>query len=95
VVKTTLELKDEVYKKLINKAIEEYGNTKSLSRVVNESLEAHMNEESERKPVKKEADKWREILKKTAGSWGPGESGKDYVRRIRDESERKRKRRGV
>ena len=81
---------------MINKAIEEYGNTKSLSRVVNESLEAHLDEKTKPPRLSKEEIKRREeILKKTAGIWGPGESGKDYVRRIRDESEIKRKKRGI
>ena len=91
-VKTTLELKDEIYKKLINESVAKYGNTKSLSLVVNENLEEHM---SEKKDTKKEDKKWQEILEKTFGSWGPGESGKDYVRKIRDESEKRRKRLGL
>ncbi len=95
-VKTTLELKDDVYKKLMNEAIAKYGNTKNLSRVVNENLESHLNEkESERKYTKEESDKWRKILRKTAGSWKMEKSGKEYVRELRDESERKRKRRGI
>ena len=94
-VKTTLELRDDLYKKLVNKAIEKYGNTKSLSRVVNESLESHMNERKSERKSKEEVKRREEILKTTFGSWGPGESGKDYVRKIRDESEKRRKRLGI
>lgn len=91
-VKTTLELKDELYKKLVNKAIEEYGNTKSLSRVINENLEAHMNERKSERKSKEEVDRWREILRKTAGSWKSEKSGKEYVKEIRSTWRRRQRR---
>ena len=95
-VKTTLELKDEIYKKLVNESVAKYGNTKSLSKVINENLESHMSERNEAEGnSKEEADRWQKVLKKTAGSWKGEKSGKEYVREIRDESEKRRKRLGI
>ena len=91
-VKTTLELRDDLYKKLVNEAIEKYGNTKSLSRVVNESLETHMNERKSERKSKEEANRWREILRRTAGSWKGEKPGKEYVKELRS-TWRKRQRR--
>lgn len=38
-VKTTLILKDEIYKKLVDESVGEYGSTKKLSYLVNSKLE--------------------------------------------------------
>ena len=96
-VRTTLELKDEIYKKLVNEAIEKYGNTKNLSRVINESLEVHMSEKEHSKPQlsKEEIKRRGEILKKTFGSWKTKETGAEYQRRMRKEWAKRSKRLGI
>lgn len=38
-VKTTIILNDDIYKKLINESIERYGTSKKLSALINEKLE--------------------------------------------------------
>jgi len=38
-VKTTIILNDDIYKKLINESIERYGTSKKLSKLINEKLE--------------------------------------------------------
>ena len=47
-VKTTIILKDELYKQLVKEALEKYGTTKKLSLLINEKLE----ESVARKPKK-------------------------------------------
>ena len=37
-MRTTINLEDEIYKKLVNESIEKYGNTKKLSEVLNSLL---------------------------------------------------------
>ena len=38
-VKTTIILKDEIYKELVKEALEKYGTTRKLSLLINEKLE--------------------------------------------------------
>jgi predicted CopG family antitoxin len=38
VMKTTVVIKDEIYRKLVNEAVKKYGNTKSISKLLNEIL---------------------------------------------------------
>ncbi len=76
-VKTTINLDTQIYKELVKEALEKYGTTKTLSRIINEKLGATMR-------------KGRgNIAKKTAGMWKIKESGAEYTRRIREELERK------
>ena len=37
-MKTTVVLEDELFRKLVNKAVEKYGNTKSISKFLNDIL---------------------------------------------------------
>ena len=37
-MKTTVALEDELYRKLVNEAVKKYGNTKSISRLLNDIL---------------------------------------------------------
>lgn len=78
-VKTTINLDTEIYKELVKEALEKYGTTKTLSRIINEKL---------KKASKRDDD----IVKKTAGMWKIKETGSEYTRRLRSESERKLKR---
>ncbi len=45
-VKTTIILDDEIYKKLINESIEKYGTAKKLSVLINEKLRAYNKPEN-------------------------------------------------
>lgn len=37
-VKTTVMIDDELYRKLVNEAVKKYGNTKKISKLLNEIL---------------------------------------------------------
>jgi len=89
-VKTTINLRDDIYKKLVREAVEKYGNTKNLSRLINEKLQ---NVESTTSSSESDEIKRRlEIVRKTAGLWKIKETGKSYVKRLRKESEKRFKR---
>lgn len=89
--KTTIHLEDEVYKKLVKEALERYGTTRTLSKLINEKLK-HPNVV----PPKIAGMKKRlKIVEETFGAWGPGPSGKEYVRKLRKESEKRLKRLGL
>lgn len=75
-VKTTVNLSTEVYRELVKDAVEKYGTTKTLSRIINERLS-----KGRRSGV--------DIVKETSGLWIAKESGYEYTRRIRAESERR------
>jgi tRNA(fMet)-specific endonuclease VapC len=76
-VKTTINLDSEVYKELVNEAVEKYGTTKTLSKIINEKLRASGGA---RKPK-------YDIVKKTKGIWKLKETGSEYTRRIREDWE--------
>ena len=44
-VKTTIILKDEIYKQLVKEALEKYGSTRKLSLLINEKLESALRKE--------------------------------------------------
>jgi len=89
-VKTTINLENEIYKKLVKEAVEKYGTTRTLSKLINEKLKrADITE------MEKEKKKSTDIVKKTAGLWKIKESGSEYVRRLRKESETRFKRLGI
>lgn len=91
-VKTTLELRDDIYRKMAKVSVEKYGNSKSLSRIANEAIEEYIeNSEKSNLDIKKRI----EIAEKAAGIWKSKESGSEYVRRIRSESEERLKRLGI
>jgi hypothetical protein len=79
-VKTTINLDTEVYRELVNEAVVKYGTTKTLSRIINEKLK--------RARTSGRGD----IVKKTAGMWKMKETGAEYVRRVRSESENRLRR---
>ncbi|HVC58155.1 MAG TPA: hypothetical protein VND15_01615 [Candidatus Acidoferrales bacterium] len=79
-VKTTINLDTEVYRDLVKEALEKYGTTKTLSKLINEKLKSMR--------AKRDTD----IVKRTAGMWKIKESGSEYVRRVRLESEKSTKR---
>lgn len=81
-VKTTINLDTEVYKELVNEAVEKYGTTKTLSKIINEKLRASA---SARKPR-------YDIVKMTKGIWKMKETGSKYTRRIRNEWEKRSER---
>lgn len=93
-VKTTLELKDEVYRKLVEASVRKYGTTKNVSKVTNEVIEEHLKEKS-KESEDEEIKRRLEIAKKSAGSWKTKETGAEYVRRIRKENEKRLKRMGI
>ena len=74
-VKTTINLDTEVYKMLVKEALERYGTTKTLSRIINDKLRGTKMRGPE------------DIVERTAGLWKLKESGYEYTRRIRSESE--------
>jgi len=86
--KTTINLDDELYKKLVKEAVEKYGTTRTLSKLINEKLKR-----AELAPMAKERK--IDIVERTFGSWGHGPSGKEYVRKLRKESEKRLKRLGI
>lgn len=98
-MKTTINLEDELYRKLVNEALKKYGNTRSLSKVVNENIASHLKEKEsgiESRKLKDEEIKRRlEIVRRSAGSWKIKETGAEYVRKLRDESEGRRRRMGL
>jgi phosphopantetheinyl transferase (holo-ACP synthase) len=70
-VKTTINLDTQVYRALVEEALERYGTTKTLSRLINEKLRSKINRKD------------RDIVKETAGMWTIKETGVEYTRRIR------------
>lgn len=89
-VKTTINLEDDIYKRLVKEAVEKYGNTRTLSRLINEKLR---RTEASAMLMSKEREK--DIVERTFGSWKIKESGAEYVRRLRRESEKRMKRLGL
>jgi hypothetical protein len=78
-VKTTINLDTAVYRELFKEAIEKYGTTKALSRIINEKLKGM---------IKKGKGK-DDILKRAFGIWTGKETGLEYTRRLREESEKR------
>ena len=77
-VKTTINLRDDIYKKLVKEAIEKYGNTKNISKLVNEKL-ARSSGSTHDYDIKRRL----EIVARTAGAWKAKQSGREYVKEIR------------
>lgn len=89
--KTTINLDDELYKKLVKEAVDKYGTTRTLSKLINEKLK---NAETSTRPSLSRKER-HDIIERTFGSWGPGLSGKEYVKRLRKDSEKRMKRLGL
>ena len=77
-VKTTINLDTQIYRELVKEAVEKYGTTKTLSRLINEKLGEIL-----------EKRRRMDIVKRTAGTWKIKETGEQYQRRIRKEWDRK------
>jgi hypothetical protein len=77
-VKTTINLDTQVYRALIKEALEKYGTTKTLSRIINEKLRSRLGK-----------DKDIDIVRETAGMWKTEETGIEYKRRARSETEKR------
>jgi len=80
-LKTTINLNDDLYKRLVKETVERYGNTKNLSRLINERLER-----AEGLAYRTDSDDIKNRLKalrESAGSWNISKSGKEYVTVIR------------
>ncbi len=96
-VKATVNFDDGLYRRLIRETVERYGKMRGFSKLVNEKL--RMVESESIKPSTKVEDeeikKRLEIVRRSAGSWKIKETGAEYVRRIRRESERRLKRMGL
>ncbi|MEM0202137.1 MAG: hypothetical protein QXR73_03080 [Candidatus Micrarchaeaceae archaeon] len=78
-VKTTVNIDTELYRELVKEAVDKYGTTKTLSRLINEKLKMAKSRGKEN------------IVKKTSGLWNIKETGSEYTRRIRSEAELKLK----
>jgi len=91
-VKTTINLEDELYKKLVKEAVEKYGKARSFSKLINEKLRETKASAPSKIRSKKEK---MNIIERSFGIWKMKESGKEYVRKIRDESEKRLKRLGL
>ena len=48
-VKTTINLDDEIYAEIIKESIEKYGSTKNMSKIINQRLMSRMNTTGNRK----------------------------------------------
>jgi len=89
--KTTINLDDELYKKLVKEAVEKYGTTRTLSKLINEKLKRA--ETSLSAPLSRKQKK--DIIERAFGSWKIKETGAEYVRKLRRESEKRRERLGI
>jgi len=79
-MKTTVNLDDELYKKLVKETVEKYGNTKNLSKLINEKLRAQgIDDSTDSSQIRKRL----KILRESAGSWKTKQSGKEYTKQIR------------
>ncbi len=48
-VKTTINLDDEIYAEIIKESIEKYGSTKNMSKIINQRLRKKINSAEKRK----------------------------------------------
>ncbi len=80
-MKTTINLNDDLYKRLVKETVERYGNTKNLSKLINEKLgkAEGLGGATDSDEIKSRL----KILRESAGSWKTDESGKEYVKEIR------------
>lgn len=88
-VKTTIKLEDDLYRKLVKEAFQKYGRTRNLSRIINEKLKAI----EKMKTVTGTGNE--DLVARAFGSWKITETGTDYVRRLRKESQKRLERLSV
>ena len=48
-VKTTINLDDEIYSEIVRESIEKYGSTKNISKIINQRLRNRMNSTEKRR----------------------------------------------
>ena len=78
-VKTTITLEDSLYRRLAKEALDKYGRTRSLSRLINEKLRS-----AEMLPRESAGD-----IERSFGCWATKDTGARYVRKMRLESEKR------
>jgi hypothetical protein len=83
-VKTTIDLDEEIYKKLIEESTKRFGSAKKISFLINEKLKKAETQLELPKSM---------IAEKTFGLWKDWKiSSEKYVRKLRKESEKRLKR---
>lgn len=92
-VKTTINLEGQLYKKLVKEALERYGKTRSFSKLINEKLKEAEKISSKSKSSNVKMRK--SVVEMAFGIWGKGESGREYVRKIRNEEEKRLQKMGL
>ncbi len=80
-MKTTVNLDDDLYKKLVKETVEKYGNTKNLSKLINEKLSRSEGVAHRIDPA--EVRRRLKIVRENAGGWKMRESGREYQKDIR------------
>ena len=75
-VKTTITIEDDLYKKLAKEAVERYGTIRTLSKLINEKL---------REDRVKVSPETKELVKRAFGSLKIKASGEEYVKKLRKE----------
>lgn len=97
-VKATINFDDELYRTLIKETVERYGKMRGFSKLVNEKLRKveGMGMKTATGSLEDDEIKRRlEIVRRSAGSWKIKETGAEYVRKMRRESEKRLKRMGL
>jgi hypothetical protein len=84
-VKTTITLEDSLYRRLAKEALDRYGRTRSLSRLINEKLRS-----AEMLPKGSAGD-----IERSFGCWATKDTGARYVRKMRLQSEERLRRMNV
>lgn len=94
-VKATINFDDELYRRLIKETVERYGKMRGFSKLVNEKI--RKAEGVEMKPIKSKLGETKRvsIAKETFGIWKMKETGAEYIRKLRNESERRLKKMGL
>ena len=75
-VKTTITIEDDLYKKLAKEAVDRYGTVRTLSRLINEKL---------REDKVKVSPGTKGLVEKAFGSLKINVSGEEYVKKLRKE----------
>ena len=91
--KATVNFDDDLYRKLIKETVEKYGKMRGFSKLVNEKLWKTGGKDMVM--MKNGKDMRTSVAKETFGAWKMKETGAEYVRKLRDESEKRLKRMGL
>ncbi len=92
-VKATINFDDELYRKLIRETVEKYGKMRGFSKLVNEKLKKVEGMKVD--TASKIDNKGKDIVERTFGIWNIKENGSEYVKKLRNESEKRFKRLGI